>query len=178
VVGRVFVAVRPPDEIKAALVGQLGGLPMPGRPVPLPNWHVTLRFLGQVNEVQYERFLHGLTPVEASGTFPIVLQGVGAYPSPQSAAVVWVGVREGTERLGELNGVAETAATDAGLDPEDRPFHPHLTLSRVRPPEDVRPLLDHEVRLRWQCDRIVVYLSRHGRGGATYEPLETFLLKR
>jgi RNA 2',3'-cyclic 3'-phosphodiesterase len=178
VVGRVFVAVPPPDEIKVALVDQVRDLPIPGRRVPPPNWHLTLRFLGPVDDVAYERFLHGLSPVEGSGTFPIVLQGLGAYPTPQSAAVVWVGVGEGTRRLGELSAIAETAVIDAGLPPEDRPFHPHLTLSRVRPPEDVRSLLDHEVRLRWQCDRVVVYLSRHGPGGAIYEPLETVLLKR
>jgi 2'-5' RNA ligase len=75
--------------------------------------------------------------------------------------------------LGLLSEHAEESAQGAGLAPEERPFHPHLTLARIRPPVDVRGLLDEELDLSWPCDRVVVYRSHLGRGGARYEPLDS-----
>jgi len=68
----------------------------------------------------------------------------------------------------------------AGLDPDDRPFRPHLTLSRVRPEVDVSGLVGGALPLGidWKCESIVVYRSHLGRGGARYEPLETLPLSR
>jgi 2'-5' RNA ligase len=178
VVGRVFAAVPLPDEVRAALADRMRGLSIPGTPVMPENWHVTLRFLGLVDEVTYDRFLHGMSHVEGTGTFRIALEGMGAFPNGRNATVLWVGVGDGVKELTKLYGVVEGASVAAGLDPQERPFHPHLTLARVRPPEDVRRILDHEVKLTWRCDRVVVYLSSPGLGGAIYEPLETFSLKR
>jgi 2'-5' RNA ligase len=167
-----------PDEMRHALADMIRVIPIPGRLVPPANWHITLRYLGRVDEPTYERFLHGLEPARGTGAFRIGLDGLGAFPNPGRAAVVWLGVGSGAEQLATLNHVAEEAALDAGLIPEDRPFHPHLTLSRVRPPGDATAALTHAVSVGWRCDRVVVYLSRHGKGGAIYEPLETYPLER
>jgi len=76
--------------------------------------------------------------------------------------------------------VAEEAAQSAGFGPEDRLFRAHLTLSRVRPAEDVSGLLETfaDAGVGWRCRSVVVYRSHLGRGGARYEPLETFPLTR
>jgi 2'-5' RNA ligase len=78
--------------------------------------------------------------------------------------------------LEQLAAHAEDAAQQAGLDPEDRPFHPHLTLSRIRPHQDVRPLIAETdpFPLTLPVDRLIVYRSHLGRGGARYEELESF----
>ncbi|MEE8375705.1 MAG: 2'-5' RNA ligase family protein, partial [Acidimicrobiia bacterium] len=74
--------------------------------------------------------------------------------------------------------IAEEAAQMAGLEPEERPYRPHLTISRIRPPRDIGPLTAESFDLKWSCDEIVVYQSEAGEGGVRYEPLETFAFLR
>ncbi|MFQ5522837.1 MAG: RNA 2',3'-cyclic phosphodiesterase [Acidimicrobiia bacterium] len=177
-VGRIFAAVPLPPEVRLALEQTLEGLEIPGKLVPPENWHLTLRFLGSVDEVAYERFLSWLTRAEERHAFPVHLDHIGAFPKPKRATVVWVGLDRGVEDLSTLNAVAEEAAQAAGLPGEERPYHPHLTLARVRPPQDVTGLTATELDLGWMVNRVVVFRSRLGRGGPRYEPLETFELLR
>lgn len=158
-----------------ALAERISSLSIPGSVAPPENWHVTLRFLGIVDQVIYERFLSALD-VADQAPFPIRLGGIGAFPNIRKATVVWVAIEEGAEGLATLSAIAEEAAQSAGLASEERPFHPHLTLARVRPPADIRALAGTAVELGWRCDRVVVYRSHTGRGGARYEPLETLRL--
>jgi len=175
-VGRVFAAVPLPSEIRLALADQIASLNIPGKLVPAESWHLTLRFLGSIDQVTYERFLHALSDVEDRGRFPMRLSGFGGFPNTNRATVVWVGFSDGVEGLLGLNEIAESAAQTAGLEPEDRPYQPHLTLSRVRPPTSVADLLDTSLDLRWTATEVVVFQSHLGRGGARYEPLERFAL--
>ncbi|HSO50875.1 MAG TPA: 2'-5' RNA ligase family protein, partial [Acidimicrobiia bacterium] len=55
--GRVFVAAPLPDEVRMALADRLLQVELPGKVVPPESWHITLRFLGNLDEVVYERFL-------------------------------------------------------------------------------------------------------------------------
>jgi RNA 2',3'-cyclic 3'-phosphodiesterase len=177
-VGRVFAAVPIPDEMTHALIERVGSLRIPGKVAAPDNWHVTIRFLGSIHQVTYERFLHGLSAVGVVPAFRLGLDGLGAFPNPRRATVVWAGISPGAEGLALLNELGEEAAVAAGLEAEERPFRPHLTLSRVRPPEDVRHLMGDEIRLGWVTDRVVVYRSHPGERGPRYEPLETILLAR
>lgn len=177
---RVFVAAPLPDQPRLALAALLGSVSVPGRVVPPENWHLTLRFLGRIDRVTYERVVAGIDESELGRRFVLGLAGIGAFPRPKKATVTWVGVSRGMERLAELAVIADDAATGAGLEPEERPFRPHLTLSRIRPPEDVTTLVEEgtDIAVAWRCETIVVYRSDLGRGGARYEPLETFPLSR
>ncbi len=179
-VDRVFVAAPMPDETRMALAAALREFAIPGRPVPPENWHLTLRFLGGVDRVTCERLLAAIDQTELGGRFKLALRGLGAFPRPKKATVVWLGVTEGRERLEDLADIAEEAAVNAGVAPEDRPFRPHLTLSRVRPEEDVTGLVQTgaDLGVGWRCESIVVFRSHLGRDGARYEPLETFSLSR
>jgi len=172
IVGRVFLAAPLPPEIRFALAERVAEIPIPGKVAPAENWHITLRFLDTVDRVTYERFLAGMDPV-AETSFGIGLAGFGAFPKPRKATVFWAGVHEGAAQLAMINEQAEEAALAAGLLPEERPFHPHLTLSRIRPPVDVRGVIDDELALSWRCERLVLYRSHLGRGPARYEALES-----
>lgn len=159
-----------------ALTDRIEGLGIPGKVAPPENWHITLRFLGTIDGVTHDRFVAGMSSVEDEEAFRIRLTGFGAFPRARKASVVWAGVGDGNEGLGRLNQIAEEAAQSAGLKPEERPYHPHLTFSRVRPPADASHLLEESLDLTWRCDRVIVYQSRLGGGPARYEPLETFSL--
>jgi 2'-5' RNA ligase len=175
-VGRVFVAAPLPADVRFALGERISEMSIPGKVGPQQNWHVTLRFLDTVDLVTYERFLSELERVGEQFSFPISLQGFGAFPKPRKATVFWAGIGRGAIDISLLNELAEDAAVGAGLLPEERPFHPHVTLARIRPPDDVRDLVDEDLDLGWRCDHVVVYRSHLGRGPARYEPLDSVSL--
>lgn len=177
-VGRIFAAVPLSPDARLGLAAALEGVEMPGRISPPGNWHITLRFLGRIDETTYERFLNSLAPVSTRQRFRIRLEGFGAFPNEKRATVVWLGVDQGGGKLVDLASCAEDAAVSAGLEAEERPYRPHMTIARVRPPADIRHLLDVPVEVGWLCDRVIVYRSVSGRGGTRYEPLETFPLLR
>ncbi|MFB3050781.1 MAG: RNA 2',3'-cyclic phosphodiesterase, partial [Acidimicrobiia bacterium] len=113
-----------PTEVRMALADRTSILAIPGRLVPLENWHLTLRFLGAVGEVTYERFLSGLNLIEDVPSFSIRLGAFGGFPNERKASVMWAGVVEGADELRRLNEIAEEAAQMAGLEPDDRPYRP------------------------------------------------------
>jgi 2'-5' RNA ligase len=81
--------------------------------------------------------------------------------------------------LGSLAAVAEEAAVAVGLEPEERPFRPHLTLARVRPPEDVERLVSDAppFSFGWDVGELVLFRSHLGRGGSRYERLDAIKLR-
>jgi 2'-5' RNA ligase len=177
---RIFVAVPLPDEARLALIDRLGSLDLPGSVVPPANWHITLRFLGWTDDVAYDRLLAALDQGDLGREFEIELGEMGAFPRAKRATVLWLAVAKGRTRLEEVAAEVEDAVQGAGFQAEDRPFRAHLTLSRIRPPVDVTGLIDsfRWASLGWRCRSVVVYRSHLGRGGARYEPLETFPLSR
>jgi RNA 2',3'-cyclic 3'-phosphodiesterase len=180
VAARIFVAVPLPDELRIALAECLRPFDIPGKVVSPQNWHITLRFLGWTDDVAFERMLAALDETDLGLPFDVRLGEMGAFPRPRNATVIWLAVSRGLHRLEELAAAAEEAAQSAGFGPEDRPFRAHLTLSRVRPAEEVSALVESfpGADLGWRCESVVVYRSHLGRGGPRYEPLETFPLSR
>ena len=146
--------------------------------MPPVNWHLTIRFLGNADQIAMERLIAELDQADLGETFEVVLGEMGAFPRPARASVVWLALDKGRERLSELNEIAEEASQAVGLAPEERPFAPHLTLSRIRPELDVRPDLAAyaPAPFRWTTFELVLYESHMGRGGAVYEPMERFPL--
>ncbi len=173
---RLFLGVAVDDEVRHHLASSLDALedPLPGSTVPPENWHVTLRFLGAATQVQRERVLGSIHEGLDAREFSIRFDGLGAFPRSPRASVLFVGIEDGAAGLAMLADVCEEAAIDAGFDPEGRPFHPHLTLARIRPPQDVTSLIERfgVLGARQVVARVVLYVSHVGRGGARYAVIE------
>ena len=172
---RLFLGIDLNGDDRAALAAFLAPLsPFPGRPVPPSNWHLTVRFLGETTPVQADRLLAALDEGELGGPFSLRLAGLGAFPNPDRAAVLWMGVEAPENRLAELNRMAERLARDLGFEAEERPYHPHLTLSRVRPPEDVWSILEAEPEFPRPIfvEHVTLFETRFGSGGAHYEVVD------
>lgn len=142
---RVFTAVELPRATRQAVVDlaeRLLAVPQGGAgrfwrrglsPVPPENLHVTVRFLGDVDEERLPEVLGALrTGVAAVPPGPAEVSGVGAFPTPARPRVVWCGVTDTAGTLTRLEGAARDALLPLGFPPEDRPYHPHVTLARVR----------------------------------------------
>jgi len=177
---RVFVAVPVPDEVRHRIVAMLDAAVdvIPGRVVRPGNWHVTLRFLGDIEDVSYELLVSRLAETDLGGRFRLRWAGLGAFPRAARATVLWIGLDRGEEALSALAATVDVAVDRAGFAPEDRPFNPHLTLSRLRPVEDVSALVTSTApfAIPMEVDRVTVYQSRLGSGGAAYRVLEEFPL--
>lgn len=177
---RIFLAVDLDDEVRHGLAAHLTDTAgkLPGSTPPPANWHITLRFLGKTEEPGYEVLLSRLDEADLGDSFTIGFDGLGAFPRPARATVLWLGVDRGAGELTQLATVVEEAVVSAGFMPEERPFHPHLTLSRIRPAQDVRDLLEDvpAFPLAQQAARLTLFESHLGGGPAVYQPLERFEL--
>lgn len=173
---RLFLAIPVVPEAALALGATFPRLP--GRPVAPANLHLTIRFLGDVDEASRDRLSAALDEADLGGPIDLVLGEMGAFPRPAKASVLWIALGAGKRALIRLNAVTEEACDLAGFEPEDRPYSPHLTISRIRPEVDVRPLLlsYRPEPIKWKTFELILYESHLGRGGAVYQPLERFPL--
>ncbi len=181
---RLFLAVALDDDARHALAARLAAMAddgLPGKVVPPGNWHLTLRFLGPTSEVRRDLLLAALEAGLDQPSFTTRLAGLGAFPRPTAATVVWVGVDDPAGGLTGIAEVCETAARAVGFEPEERPFHPHVTLARVRPPRNVVALVEQSepAGVRLAVEEVTLYRSRlGGRAGSSYEVVDTIELAR
>lgn len=177
---RLFLAVALTDDVAHGLATFLTDetIRLPGRPSAPANWHVTIRFLGSTTALQRDRVLEFLDEHLAVEPFTIGFGGLGAFARPTKATVLYLRIENGADRLAAMAEIGDTAAQLAGFEPEDRPFHAHVTLSRIRPPMDVRPLVERVPRfpLTMVVDRLTLYRSQLGSEGPSYEVLDEVLL--
>lgn len=135
---RAFIAIELDPEIKDALVALVRDLRRTGaavRWVEPAGMHLTLKFLGEIDEDQAIRVKETLTRVAPRHpSFGIELAGTGAFPGERSPRVFWVGFAAAPE-LAALQSDLEAALEGEGFDREARDFKPHLTLGRVKGPD-------------------------------------------
>jgi 2'-5' RNA ligase len=160
--------------VAGALSDASSGKPVPGRRLPIENWHVTLRFLGECTDLQTDRMMHELSETVDAAPGRAWCDGLGAFPRPSRAGVIYVSMDDPTGILSHLAGVCDKAAIEAGLQSEDRPYVPHLTLSRLRPAIDVRTLFATlgEFRVPIAVQAITLFRTT----GHRYEVIDTLPL--
>lgn len=126
---RVFIAVDFPPHLKERIANMCFGL-RGARWVPMEQMHLTLRFVGEVDESQFEEIADALHGVEAE-RFRLFLKGCGFFPPKRSPKTLWVGVRRNPS-LQALHGKIESALERVGVAREKRRFHPHVTIARFK----------------------------------------------
>lgn len=179
---RVFIAVDIGDTVRAkahALQETLARTSAEVKWVEPGNLHITLLFLGEVDDRELHRVCRAAQDVAATEPpFPLHVSGMGAFPTPRRPKVVWAGIGDGTEALVRLYGKLEATMLDLGcLRKEERGYTPHLTLGRVRSERDGHALAPELTRrLAWDGGRttveeILVFSSTLERAGPTYTVL-------
>jgi 2'-5' RNA ligase len=168
---RLFVAIAPPpsvlDELDA-LVEPLRGRRQELRWTDREAWHVTLAFLGQVDEPGAARLLPRLErAAQRHHHIRLAFSGAGAFPGTGRANVLWSGLSGDRRALARLAESVAAGASRAGSPPPDkgRRFQPHLTLARCRMPADVTELVAELAGYHgqaWTADRIHLVRSRLG----------------
>ena len=95
------------------------------------NIHITIRFLGNITPSTVEK-IHGEMKQIQFTPFNVQIKGVGAFPNPNYARVVWSGITEGSEQLKNVFTQLEPRLQRLGFTPALKGFSPHLTIARVR----------------------------------------------
>lgn len=172
---RLFIGAPLSEDARAA-VARLLPKNLPGKIVTPDKWHFTLRFLGATTPAAREAVIAELSKAKLGAPFRIRFGRLGAFPNTRRARVLWLGVPLGSEQLSALAGVAETAARAAGFRAEGRRFTPHLTLSRIDPPQSVEALVKNErdLGVEMRVESMILYRSRLGGGPAPYEEVQRF----
>jgi 2'-5' RNA ligase len=182
---RLFVGLAPPaavlDDLDAACAPfRLARADL--RWTSRELWHVTLAFLGEVDEETLGRLAPGLE--RAAGrhrAFTLSVAGAGSFANPVRANVLWSGMAGDRRALADLAETVSAAARGAGAAPPDayRGFTPHLTLARCRAPVDVREIVATLGRYRgpgWTVEEIYLIRSTLDRQ-PRYETLDTWKLR-
>jgi 2'-5' RNA ligase len=183
---RTFIAIPLSKEARALLGEMQKKLRSFGADVrwtATSSIHLTLKFLGEIEPAVLPHLVEQLRRNTASERpFSLRLHGLGAFPNLRNPRVIWYGLEGDLPMLESLHKRVEAICRDAGFVPEERPYHPHLTLGRVQGKTNLQPLLDyikiantHEYA--FVARDFHVYQSTLRPQGAIYTVLDTIALK-
>ncbi len=147
--------------------------------VAVPSIHLTLKFLGELDPAVLPRMTESLRAASLSEAgFSLRVHGLGAFPNLSSPRVVWCAVDGDMARLTAIQERVERTCAGFGFAPEERAFHPHLTLGRVQGKRNLQRLVDSikhgsELESTFAVDHYNIYKSTLTPRGAIYDILET-----
>jgi 2'-5' RNA ligase len=179
---RLFFAVELPSEVRGRAADYIAELR--GRmPEVRASWerpekmHITLKFIGEVAPDALS-LLSGAAERAASSLAPFrfVIEDAGAFPVRGLPRVLWLGVRDASGSLAQLQKRLEDECEAVGFEREARPFHPHLTIARLRRPEGARRLAALHQEKGFEAaevfvDALLLIQSELGPAGSLYTEL-------
>ena len=187
---RLFCAVELPGEARAAVFSHLTRLRATLAAPARVSWereeklHLTLKFFGGVEAARTAALAAALArAADASRPLGLTVGVAGVFPSPGRPSVIWLGVSDESGGLARLHVRVEDECAGAGFPREPRPFHPHVTLARVREANvETRRLAHRHVEtlfdpVSFEAGEIVLMQSRLGPGGSSYVPVSRHALK-
>ncbi len=167
---RLFFGLELPEELRLRIAGLAGGIER-ARWVPSENLHITLRFIGEVDETAMQDIAVAASAIRFE-PFSVTLSGAGHFERRGRVSAVWLGVAA-DPALAALRDRVEGAVVRAGQPPEGRRFRPHVTVARFNGarPGAVRHWLAANTLFRavpFTVDSFVLFSSTLGRSGPGY----------
>lgn len=182
---RCFIALELPLPVQKHLGGIISRLKEAQADVKWvepKNTHLTLKFLGEISPEQLKSAREFL--VRQNGKHKAIIcstSQIGVFPGWNRPQVIWLGLKTGTSEIYELQKSLEGGLADCGFARDPKKFKPHLTLGRVRSPnnldklaEKVRTLLLEEIEFSF--GELALIKSTLTQSGPVYQPLETIKL--
>jgi RNA 2',3'-cyclic 3'-phosphodiesterase len=179
---RLFVALEIPSAVRenlATLIASLRAITKEPRWVRPENLHVTLKFLGEVQEAKLDAIRKALGEIHSEQAVTLDFHGVGFFPNEKHPRVFWAGIKA-SANLKTLATDTEGAIEKCGIPEEKREFSPHLTLARFeRPrfPEALSKAIAENKEREFGSLRTTEFhliQSRLKPSGAEYTTLESF----
>jgi len=181
---RVFCAIDLAVDVRTRLMGQIKRL-RESVPHALASWsreeniHLTLKFLGEIQTSRVSNLSNAAARAVADfSPFQITLEETGLFPKYGTPRVLWIGVKDESGKLAEFHTRLEEACAREDFAKEDRPFHPHLTIARLRKPQDARTLAAAHREMRFEpaavaVAELLVIRSESSGAGSKYTVIST-----
>lgn len=177
---RTFLAIELPEQIRRKVdrfIGEEKKNRLPIKWVKFENLHITLKFLGEIDDKKKQEILPAL---EETGnnkrSFQMNLEGIGCFPHPGNPRVLWIGVKLGHELLIDIAGELEEKLSQYGFKMEKR-FHGHLTIGRIKKFCKVDDILTKTYKSEvFPVTAITLFKSALTPQGPIYEALDKFNL--
>jgi RNA 2',3'-cyclic 3'-phosphodiesterase len=174
---RLFVAIRPPQPVRAMLLGMMGGV-SGARWQSDDQLHLTLRFIGEADRHAEADLVAALAAVRHP-PFEIAIEGIGSFERRGEPQVLWAGVTPRAE-LKALHKKVDQACQRAGFAPEGRAYAPHITLARLkRGAGPIRHLLEAQGGAEsapFPVEMFCLFESELTPEGPIYSPVERYRL--
>ncbi len=176
---RVFCAVPLPHDLRERLMAHVNHV-RDSVPDGRASWsrvdsiHLTLKFLGDLSPGKVEKLSEAASrSAREFAPFQIVVEQTGAFPKQGQPRVLWIGINDFSGKLGDLHARLEDESANEGFARDDRPFHPHLTVARLRQPRYARTLVAAHKELVFDATEIavselLVIRSELGNEGSKY----------
>jgi 2'-5' RNA ligase len=183
---RSFLAIELPKPILKEIEEVQGDLKLTHADVRWVNpekIHLTLKFFGNIEESRIDLIFKSIEEVLLKTLpFSLEVRGVGAFPNLRNPRVIWMGLIDGKEVLTSLQKQIEIQLEKIGFQPEDRPFHPHLTLGRMKSSRGKEELVGKMEKHKerefgvFQVERLVLFKSDLKPTGPIYTALKEMKL--
>ena len=140
---RLFVALDLPDQVRHAiteLIAKLQPKSRTARWIKPENLHITLKFIGHVEDEKLSPIQTALSTIHTSQPIELHFRGMGFFPNEHRPRAFWCGIAA-SPNLAELAADIDRALAPLGIEAETRPFTPHLTLARFKSDEGIREVV-------------------------------------
>jgi 2'-5' RNA ligase len=186
---RLFYAVAPPDDARERAAARAAALRADFASRLKVGWeraaklHVTLKFFGDVAADRAGRLSRAAERAASRhAPFSLALEGCGVFPSRSRPRALWLGLTGGGDRLAALRRDLEDECAREAFARESRPFHPHVTLARLRSADaDARRLASLHLEMgfapvEFTVKEFFLMRSELGAHGSVYDALERYEL--
>jgi 2'-5' RNA ligase len=186
---RVFIAIDLPQRVKDTLAQIQKGLKKTGADVKwvqANNIHLTLKFLGDIEESALEKLIQAITlAVDHLTGYMINIDRIGAFPRLEAPRIIWAGIDRGARETNKIVEDLEEGLSAIGIPKEEKPFACHITLGRTRSAQG-KTGLAHELKttnamirpeeLEFMAKQITLFQSTLTPGGPIYKELQAINL--
>lgn len=183
---RSFLAIELPEAIRRKIEEVQKDLKLSHadvRWVSPEKIHLTLKFFGSIDESRVDPIVKSIGgPTQTSSPFSLAVRGMGAFPHLKNPRVIWMGLVDEKEILPSFQRELEKELRKIGFESEDRPFHPHLTLGRMKSNQGRDELIGRMEKYReeqfgdFQVEKVVLLKSDLRPSGPIYTPLKELRL--
>jgi RNA 2',3'-cyclic 3'-phosphodiesterase len=187
---RTFAALDVSDMVRQrveSVSAQLNRAGWQARWVTPERAHITMHFYGDLEPATIEQLRSQLGNETHGIVAPMIrLSGIGAFPSPKRPRVLWLGLSDVNGDVSRVKDAVECATKHLNLDPDDRPFKPHLTIGRIR--REFRGPSSEQTEsfkragnypsVEWQPEKLLLLRSELTRDGPIYTTIEAFPLAK
>lgn len=156
---RLFIAIDLSESVKNAIKSICGALP-DARWVDVSQLHLTLRFIGEVDDAAFDSIKSSLAEITET-RFSLTLRGVGCFPPKRPPRVLWVGIEDNETLIRLAETVEQVLVRKSGIEPERRKFSPHITIARFR---------------ETSLSKVTDYLARNSSFSTETFPVDAFYL--